>query len=126
MTRAQEKPRIGARVRALRNDAGLTQEQLAAEVDVAPETMSRIERGRLVPSTDLVTRIAAGLGVPAGALFDRSAAKPKTPTLRPVERRLLTYIRDLPDALVEDVIRGVRLLVEVGRQAPEAPRRHRR
>lgn len=126
MTRAQEKPRIGARVRALRNDAGLTQEQLAAEVDVAPETMSRIERGRLVPSTDLVTRIAAGLGVPTGALFDKSAAKPRAPTLRPVERRLLTYVRDLPDALVEDLIRGVRLLVEVGRQAPEPQRRHRR
>ncbi len=112
-------------MRALRNQAGLTQAEVAEAVGIAPESMSRIERGRLGPSTDLVTRLAKAIGVEPGALFERGTAVPKKPTLRPVERRLLQVVRDLPEPLVEDVIRGVRLLVEVGRAAPPRSRRPR-
>ncbi len=92
---------------------------------MAPETMSRLERGRLQPSTDLVTRLAGAIGVQPGDLFSAASAKPKMSTLRPVDRRVLQLVRDLPEPLVEDVIRGVRLLVDVGRQAPVGGRRHR-
>jgi transcriptional regulator with XRE-family HTH domain len=125
MARTREPVRIGARFRALRNEAGLTQAEVAEAVGVAPETMSRIERGRLQPSTDLVSRLAKAIGVEPGALFTSSSVKPKMPSVRPVDRRLLQLVRELPEPLVEDVIRGVRLLVDVGRQAPEGGRRHR-
>jgi transcriptional regulator with XRE-family HTH domain len=125
MARAQTKVKIGVRVRSLRHEAGLTQAQLAEAVSIAPETMSRIERGRLVPSTDLVGRLAGAIGVEPGALFASTPVSPQKATLRAVERRLLQVVRDLPDELVEDVIRGVRLLVDVGREAPEQGKRRR-
>src|ERR1700679_578006 len=100
MARTREPVRIGARLRALRNEAGLTQADVAEAVGVAPETMSRLERGRLQPSTDLVTRLAAAIGVEPGALFVASSVKPKTPALRPVDRRVLQLVRDLPEPLV--------------------------
>ncbi len=87
--------------------------------------MSRLERGRLQPSTALVTRLAGAIGVQPGDLFATTSVKPNAPTLRPVERRLLQLVRELPEPLVEDVIKGVRLLTDVGRHTPERPRRHR-
>ena len=109
-------------MRALRNTSGLTQVELAERLDIAPETMSRIERGRLRPSTDLVARLASALGVAPGALFETGVVEVRQPTLRPVERRLLQLARGLPDTLVEDLVRGARLLIDVGRQAPPARR----
>lgn len=125
MARRQEPLRIGARVRALRNQAGLKQAELAEAVGIAPESMSRIERGRLGPSTALVKKLADAIGVEAGALFESTPTTPRQPALRPVERRLLTLVRDLPDPLVEDLIRGARLLIEIGRQTGDKPRRAR-
>ena len=115
MASKQPAMRIGARIRALRFQAGLTQAEVAEAVGIAPESMSRIERGRFNPSTDLVARLAKAIGVEVGSLFDHSTVTPKRPALRPVDRRLLQLVKGLPDELVEDVIRGVRLLVEVGR-----------
>ena len=125
MARTKEPLRIGARVRALRNEAGLTQAEIAEAAGITPESMSRIERGRLSPSTDLVTRLAAAIGVVPGALFERGPAALKKPTLRAVDRRLLQVVRDLPEPQVEDVVRGLRLLIEVGRHVAERPRRGR-
>jgi transcriptional regulator with XRE-family HTH domain len=125
MAKAAKSPRIGVQVRSLRNQAGITQAQLAESVNVAPETMSRIERGKLTPSTALVTRLATAIGVSPGALFEATSVVPKNPTLRPVERRLLHEVHDLPDELIDDLIRGVRLLLGVGRNAPETPRKKR-
>ena len=122
MARAQHPVRIGARLRALRNEAGLTQTEVAEAAGIAPESMSRIERGRLTPSTALIGRLAGAIGVEPAALFERQPVSLRPPALRPVDRRLLALVKDLPVPLVEDVIRGVRLLVGVGRQTPRAKR----
>jgi putative transcriptional regulator len=52
-----------------RYEAGLTQAELARRVCVARETISRIERGRLVPSVLLALRIAEVLNTDVGKLF---------------------------------------------------------
>lgn len=96
----------------------MTQAQLAEASGLTVESVSRIERGRLQPSTDTVGRLAVSIGVATGDLFEASKVIPKAPTMRPVERRLLREVKDLPDELVEDVIKGLRLLVDVGRNVP--------
>lgn len=118
MPRADEPSRIGARVRALRNATGMKQAQLAEAVGIANESMSRIERGRLQPSRELISRLATAFGVSAGDLYASTPVALKTPTMRPVERRLIREVKDLPDELVEDLIKGLRLLIDVGRNAP--------
>jgi transcriptional regulator with XRE-family HTH domain len=109
---------LGARIRALRVGGGLTQAQLADTVRIAPETMSRIERGKLRPSPRLIELFATALGANPQNIFEQTTVRPPVPDLRPVDRKLLYEVRNMPDELVESLIRVVRLLVEVGRNMP--------
>jgi transcriptional regulator with XRE-family HTH domain len=60
---------LGKRVAGLRQLAGLTQAALAERVEVATETISRLERGSAVPSLGRLERIAEALGVPLADLL---------------------------------------------------------
>lgn len=54
---------VGTRVAKFRKASGLTQEQLADQLSVAHETVSRMERGATAPSIKTLGRIARALGV---------------------------------------------------------------
>jgi excisionase family DNA binding protein len=58
-----DRPRIGMRLRALREAAGLTQLQLAAASGLTHEAISRLERGQRAASPETVRRLAQALGV---------------------------------------------------------------
>lgn len=98
----------------LRLAAGLTQQHVAELADIAPETLSRIERNRVAPSLDVVGRLATALRVRPSDLF-AEAPKPKGHALRPSDRAWLALVRDLDDAEVDDMVRAVRLMLRVGR-----------
>ncbi len=55
---------LGKAIRALRNEANLTQEKLGQRADIHPTWISHIESGRINPTWGNVKRIANGLGVP--------------------------------------------------------------
>ena len=46
---------LGIKVRSMRENAGLTQEELAAICDVSWRTISNLERGLVVPDLLMVT-----------------------------------------------------------------------
>jgi transcriptional regulator with XRE-family HTH domain len=106
---------VGARIRSTRNSLGITQARLAEEANITAESMSRIERGRMEPSSKLVLRLAGALGVSPSDLFSKETLTPARPALRPVEYRLLQEVKSLSDEQIDDVIKAVRLLVGVGR-----------
>ncbi|MEZ5101719.1 MAG: helix-turn-helix domain-containing protein [Thermoleophilia bacterium] len=60
---------LGAAIRALRTEAGLTLEQLAARVGVSRSMVSAIELGRASPSVTTLRGLAGALGVPIASLF---------------------------------------------------------
>jgi transcriptional regulator with XRE-family HTH domain len=64
-SRFREEARVLAdRLRAIRMDHGFTQEQLAAQAQVAASTVRKIESGRVVePGYFTVRALAAALGV---------------------------------------------------------------
>lgn len=70
--------RIAGRVRELRDRAGLSLEALASRCDVSRSMISLIERGETSPTAVVLEKIATGLGVTLGALFDdtQSPASP--------------------------------------------------
>jgi transcriptional regulator with XRE-family HTH domain len=75
--------RIGAAVRALRTERGLSLDDLGAVCGVSRSALSLIERAESSPTAVVLDRIAAGLGVPLGSLFgDRPAG-----TASPLARR---------------------------------------
>jgi transcriptional regulator with XRE-family HTH domain len=60
---------FGRNVRRLRQQKGLTQEQLAFEAEIDLTYMGGIERGRRNPSLPVMARIAEALSVSLPKLF---------------------------------------------------------
>ena len=60
---------LGERIKALRRQAGLTQEELAEQVGLDARHLSRLEVGRNFPSLDSLERIATVLNVPLVEFF---------------------------------------------------------
>jgi putative transcriptional regulator len=65
----------GPRIRAVRKGAGLTQQDLAAAVQVSRQTIIAMETGDYAPSVYLAIKVARALGVTVESLW----AEPGTP-----------------------------------------------
>ena len=70
--------RFGQRVRELRAEREVTQEDLAERVGIFRTYMSRIETGVANPTLTLIQALADALKVPVTALFDAPAKVSKT------------------------------------------------
>ena len=60
---------VGSRIKTARENKNLTQEELAAMVDLSPTHISVIERGVKSPKLETFVRIANALGVSADSLL---------------------------------------------------------
>jgi XRE family transcriptional regulator, regulator of sulfur utilization len=61
---------IALKLRALRKERGLTQEEAAELAEVSPRTLERLESGERAPYMPTVTKIAAAYGVPFEELVE--------------------------------------------------------
>lgn len=66
---ADLREKFGARLRQLRREADLTQEQLASAAGVSVDFLSLVERGINAPSFNNLEKLADALGVNARELF---------------------------------------------------------
>ncbi|WP_242360063.1 helix-turn-helix domain-containing protein [Anaeromyxobacter sp. SG17] len=92
--------RLGRRVADQRKRAGLTQAELAERIGVTTETVSRLERGAVVPSLARLEEVALALGAELSDLFrvaDRESQKDRAMT------RLLAVVRRGSAADIEAV-----------------------
>ena len=63
--------KLGAKIREARNEAGLTQEQLAKKIrTLSASDISKIERGEKEPTQDQIKQIAKITGVTQKSLLD--------------------------------------------------------
>ena len=69
-----ETPKVGARVRSLRRERGLTIEQLAAATGLTKGFISQLERDRTAPSLSSIARICDALGVRLSHIFEAEPA----------------------------------------------------
>lgn len=106
---SQEKKEIGARIRAIRIDAGLNQEQFGSKIGVGKSTVSAYEKGDAFPTLQVLRKIAAVGGkthdwiIEGGEHVQEShaeykAVKPPLKNLTPQEEGLLKLVREDPDA----------------------------
>ncbi|MFI5819440.1 helix-turn-helix domain-containing protein [Streptomyces rishiriensis] len=98
---------LGARLRGLRTEAGLTGAVLAQRAGVGQPTVSKVENGRMVPSLDVLGRLLLALDL------DESATREV--------RELLVAVEAAPDAVevnevaplgtvLDDAVRSARLV----------------
>jgi transcriptional regulator with XRE-family HTH domain len=73
--------KIGARIRELRAQKGLTLDALAERADVSRSMLSRIERGESSPTAQLMNKVCSGLDITLSILFAETAA-PSSPLSR--------------------------------------------
>ncbi|MFF9219880.1 helix-turn-helix domain-containing protein [Streptomyces viridosporus] len=99
---------LGARLRALRADTGLTGAALAQQAGVGQPTVSKVENGRMVPSLDVLDRLSRALGL------DESTAGEVRELLAAVEAVVETGSGSEGDVstglVVDEAVRGVRLV----------------
>lgn len=60
---------ISNRIQIFRTDRGLSRKELAALVDVNPQTIGFLERGSYTPSVELALQLARVFGVSVEAVF---------------------------------------------------------
>ena len=65
---------LARRIRALRAERRLTQEEFASRAGISVSFVSMLERGERSPSYETLLQLALGLDVPAGELFREAAA----------------------------------------------------
>jgi transcriptional regulator with XRE-family HTH domain len=97
---------LGARVRALRHERGLTLKALGRQAGLSHPFLSQLERGLARPSVGSVERIAGALGVPVAALWSAPRGEGAR-VVRADEGRVAAH----PDA---DAPGGVRSLSDNG------------
>lgn len=102
---------IGKRIAKLRQDAGMTQEALAAEIGISRSTLAGIENGKDRAGILSTVAIADYFKVPMDWLLGRSVP-PGGPLLTEVVNRLdeLAWIAFWRDLTIEDRRAAVRLL----------------
>ncbi len=75
-TSEQEEPHVGAVLRSLRKDRGLSLQKLAEASGVSVGMISQIERGIANPSVRVLTAVRRSLNVPMQELFGEPASAP--------------------------------------------------
>ena len=68
--------RIGLRLQALRKAKGLTQEELAERSGKSVDTLSLVERGRILPTLDTLYALSEAVGEPITSLLPDGAVVP--------------------------------------------------
>ncbi|MFI5005223.1 MAG: helix-turn-helix domain-containing protein [Solirubrobacterales bacterium] len=61
---------FGLRLRQVRTERGLSQDELAHRTNLHPTAIGRFERGAREPRLTTILRLARGLKVPCGVLMD--------------------------------------------------------
>ena len=69
---------LGAEIRRLRGERGLSAAALAREVGVSPSLISQIERSVTTPSIEVLWAIARALNVSMGAFFQQEPLNPES------------------------------------------------
>jgi len=74
------------RLRFLREEKGITQQELGNHIDLTKANISKYENGKLEPSIDMLNRIAEFFGVSSDYLVGRSNIKAPKPTTAVINR----------------------------------------
>ena len=74
-TTRKKLPGVGVAIRTFRQNAGLSQDELAGRMDLSTPYISMLESGKRYPSIEMLIRVALALGVRPGAMLDYIAER---------------------------------------------------
>ncbi|WP_199430329.1 helix-turn-helix domain-containing protein [Qaidamihabitans albus] len=98
---------LGARLRALRTERGMSLRALAGSLGISPSALSQMERGKMRPSVTRLFQIVSLLDVPLAAAFGEGAAEPEPAA--GADEVVLARADELPTLSLGDGVRYRRL-----------------
>ena len=108
---------VGTNIRAARLARSMTQAELSESIGITIESLSRAERGTILPTVNTLGRLATVLGTSIDALAGRtigrsaaSAARSARPAGDPDRARLQRIVDDLDKKAVKKLIAIAELL----------------
>jgi transcriptional regulator with XRE-family HTH domain len=90
---------VGARLRQLREDRGISMRSLATMSGLSANALSTIERGKASPSVSTLYKIADALDVPITSFFSEPARKEQAVFLKAEERTRVPFLRGVWEGL---------------------------
>jgi transcriptional regulator with XRE-family HTH domain len=100
---------IGARMRELRKDQDLTQEDIAEKADLNPNYYGRIERGEINVTIETLSKIAQALKVQISTffVFEEPRAKPES------EKEIRSKLKRLVDKKKPEELQTLSAIAQV-------------
>lgn len=92
---------LGLKVRAMREAANMTQEELATICDVSWRTISNLERGTVVPDLFMIYRIAQSFDVRIDDLLDHKVINQKSLSRLEKENVIIEKIKKIDDNILD-------------------------
>jgi len=109
------KNRVGKRIKDLRGQKKLSQEQLAELIERSVDAVSNLERGISLPNFETLERLSTALGVPVREFFE--VHEDQNMHRAALLARLVDMGRSLTDRDLEVAVRQVEVLMSL----PAAP-----
>ena len=103
----ETKTLFGKRVRALRKNKGLSQEELAEKTDISSKYLSRVEMGQHFPSIDTLDKLANALKVDLKDFFEFAHEARSSRELREVLSGMLKEAGEEKLRLLVKIVRAV-------------------
>jgi len=105
--------RVGLRVRAIRQELGLTQDQFAEKIDRSIETISNIERGKSYPGFETLERLWSNLDIHPKVFFEFDEPEKKISNKRAqLLEDLRSSINMMSDRELEIALKQMQVLLE--------------
>lgn len=82
------KEEFGEKIKRMRQNRGLTQEQLAEAVDISQRALSAIERGENFVTSETIDKLLKALNITSEELFSLNHLKSQTELLEEINKNL--------------------------------------
>jgi len=99
---------FGRRIKELRKNCGLSQEELAEKAEVSSKYISRIEMGQSFPSIETLAKLADALNVELKDFFEFAH---KTPSQKELKEILNSLLKETDEEKVRLIVKVARAIV---------------
>ena len=98
---------LGLRIRQLRNEKHMSQEELAFKAGISPAHLGQIERAVKNPTIDTIAKVSSALDVPVAVLFsaEHIISAPQNLTIGKINAQLI----DMNEEDQKDILRIIRI-----------------
>lgn len=107
--------KLGNRIRELRKIKGVSQLELAYDMDMSMNTISGIELGKISPKIDTLKKIAEKLNINIGEFFE---TPPQDKTTRKKIEEIANKLKPYNKDFLELVDKSIDILIKAGETLP--------